>query len=467
MDVRAVQNWTMKSLTESLGDLVTSVRGSTGTVLGGGIVTDSREIPQNSVFVALKGTRFDGHDYALKAAEAGARVLVLERSVGAPCEIIVRNSSEAYGRLAAAWRAQFNVPVICVVGANGKTTTTQMIAAILRAAIGEERVLATQKNFNNEVGVPKTLLGFHSEIAAAVIEAGINHPGEMAYLSSWIRPTVVVVTNAQREHQEFLNGVEASARENGLAIVSLSAKGTAVLPAGDGCFSVWQSLARARGCRTVTYALDGTADLTAQRQGSEVCFKGSVQGQTCEQNCTLSVAGDHMTHDAAAAAAASLAAGVLPKFVVQGLKAFRAVAGRGVRHQLPSGAVLIDEAYNANPDSMRAAIDVLASCPSPRILVAGDMGEVGENARAFHEEIGMYAKQKGIEKMLCLGENMSHAAEVFGAGAEALSDKGELETRAADFLLRPCTMLVKASNFMGFRQVVGDLLGGVSRESVG
>ena len=209
----------MSTLEHALATVIVRTLGNTTGADLGPVCTDSRQVRQGSVFVALKGERFAGHDYAAQAARDGASVVVVERDTGASCpQIIVRDTQEALGALARAWRSQFAVPVICVAGSNGKTTTTQMIATILRSFVGESRVVATEKNYNNHIGVPMMLLRFDRETKVAVIEAGISHPGEMAKLVSWIRPTVTVITNAQREHQEFLDGVEKSKKVNDVAI---------------------------------------------------------------------------------------------------------------------------------------------------------------------------------------------------------------------------------------------------------
>ena len=300
--------WTMSTLEHALATVIVRTLGNTTGADLGPVCTDSRQVRQGSVFVALKGERFDGHDYAAQAARDGASVVVVERDTGASCpQIIVRDTQEALGALARAWRSQFAVPVICVAGSNGKTTTTQMIATILRSFVGESRVVATEKNYNNHIGVPMMLLRFDRETKVAVIEAGISHPGEMAKLVSWIRPTVTVITNAQREHQEFLVGVEASARENAFAIVALSAKGKAVLPQKDACLPLWLDYARARGCQVTRYCegASPTADLTTRREGDKLI----IQCKNTRIETTLAISGKHAEHDAAAAAAAALAAG--------------------------------------------------------------------------------------------------------------------------------------------------------------
>lgn len=446
----------MMSLEQALGPVLVEIHGKSGASFTE-ITTDTRRFSTGAIFIAIVGEHFDGHDFVSKAASLGAGVVITERHIEVNCpQIVVTDTRKAYGALAAAWRAQFPIPVIAVVGSNGKTTTTQMIASILRTDLGAEHVLATEGNFNNQIGVPKTLLGLTEKTRAAVVEAGMNHPGEMAELVGWIRPTVVVITNAQREHQEFIDGVMGSARENAFAIVSLSAKGTAVLPIRDGAFDLWSQYANARGCKVVTFAegKDSQAQVRAQQDGPILRLRrGDEQWETM-----LKLAGRHAAHDAAAAAAAALAAGARIESVLRGLADFEPVAGRGVRHVLKNGAVLIDDAYNANPDSMRAAIDVLASMSPPRVLVAGDMAEVGEQSQQFHAEIGTYAKQKGIDRFLAVGEDMREAVRAFGSGARHYESVDQLIDAAHLAALNPGTMIVKASHGQRLNRVVEELV---------
>ncbi len=448
--------WSMRSLIAALGDLVKEVRGNTGAALSP-VLTDSRKIEPGSIFVALRGQKFDGHDFIDEVVKKGAALVITDHMTGADCpEIVVTDTGEALGAMAQAWREQFAIPLICVVGSNGKTTTTQMIASILKAYCGESRVLATQGNFNNEIGVPLTLLRLTSQTKVAVVEAGMNHEGEMAKLAGWIRPTCVVVTNAQREHQEFLEGVMGSARENAFAIVSLSAKGTAVLPIKDEAFGLWSDFARARGCKVKTYC-EGE-DPLAQVHVLATDDKLVINDRGDIVESSLQLFGKHAVHDAAAAAAATLAVGVSIEAVAKGLATFQPVKGRGVRHLLPNGAVVIDDAYNANPDSMLAAIDVLAAMPAPRVLIVGDMAEVGAKSAEFHAEIGQYAKRRGIDKLLAVGNEMRHAVKSFGAGARHFETLDDLILASRMAATTPGTLLVKASNSQGLSKVVDALL---------
>ena len=440
------QHWTLSDLCEALTGNLVALKGSTRQTFSS-ITTDSRTVAKGEVFVALVGEKIDGHDYALAAEKAGAGALVLNRSVGAACpELIVNDTAEAYGSLARFWRRRLSLPLIAVVGSNGKTTTTQMTGAILSSYAGEE-AFCTRGNLNNNVGVPRMLLELTEKTRIAVIEAGMNHAGEMAQLASWIAPTVVVITNAQREHQAYIDGVEGSARENAMALVALPETGCAVLPITDSCYRIWADFARARGCRVLTYSAGvSVADVQAVREGGDLVLTTPL-GVT---RFHFSMAGEH----AVAAAAASLAAGVTLEDIACGLASFTPLAGRGKIYRFESGALLIDESYNANPDSMRSAIDVLATMPSPRILVAGEMGELGKRSQDFHEEVLRYAKDKGIDALYLTGKAMKDALGAAGAAAHFYLKREDLTRAVQEAIKTPCTVLVKASHYVGLDAVV-------------
>jgi UDP-N-acetylmuramoyl-tripeptide--D-alanyl-D-alanine ligase len=381
-------------------------------------------------------------------------VLLTERllAVARP-QVVVADARHALGAAAAHWRARFELPLIAVTGSNGKTTVTQMIAAILAAAYGEKQRLATRGNLNNEIGVPLMLWQLAKVHRAAVLELGMNHPGEIAQLAAWVRPTVALVNNAQREHQEFMQSVEATARENGEVIAALpaSGEGVAVFPADDGCAPIWRELAGTR--RVVDFALDGDAVVTASWEptpgGASVTMATPAGGI----EVALAVAGVHNVRNALAATASALAAGVAPAAIREGLAAFRPVGGRGVRLRTEAGAELIDDSYNANPDSVRAAIDLLAASTPPRTLVLGDMGEVGARGPEFHREVGAYARERGIEALYALGAATRASVAAFGARGRHFDDidalMGALRASAS-----AGTLLVKGSRFMRMERVV-------------
>jgi len=323
------------------------------------------------------------------AREGGAAAALVERVVDADLpQVVVADSRRALGLAAAQWRARFVLPVIAVAGSNGKTTVTQMIASILATAHGDKGRLATRGNLNNDIGVPLMLWQLSRQHRAAVFELGMNHVGEIAYLAGLVRPTVALVNNAQREHQEFMRSVEATAYENGevIAALPLSDDGVAVFPADDPCTSIWRQIAGTR--RVVDFAIEAdavvTATYTLRADGARV----SMATPLGLVDVDLAVTGVHNVRNALAAAACAIGAGIDAGSIVEGLRAFRPVAGRGVRLSTIEGSLLIDDTYNANPDSVRAAIDLLAGFEGERVLVLGDMGEVGERGPEFHREVG-------------------------------------------------------------------------------
>jgi UDP-N-acetylmuramoyl-tripeptide--D-alanyl-D-alanine ligase len=432
-----------------------TVKGNAGARFSS-VTSDSRQIRPGCLFVALRGDRFDGHDFVADAAHGGATVALVERPVDAALtQVVVRDSRRALGLAAAAWRARFRLPLIAVTGSNGKTTVTQMLAAILGRAFGPARRLATRGNLNNDIGLPLMLFELAAGHKAAVLELGMNHAGEIAYLAQLAQPTVALVNNAQREHQEFMGSVEATARENGAAIAALPPEGMAVFPADDGCASIWRALAGTR--RIIDFARTGSAMVTAEYTLHEDGAELEIATPAGLIRTRLAVPGEHNVHNALAATAAALAIEVPVAAIAAGLAGFTAVGGRGVRSTTAEGATLIDDSYNANPDSVRAAIDLLAGAVPPRILVLGDMGEVGSRGAEFHREVGAYAKERGIDTLLALGEATRETCAAFGAGAEHFGDVLPLLERARALAQPGATVLVKGSRFMRMERVVAAL----------
>jgi UDP-N-acetylmuramoyl-tripeptide--D-alanyl-D-alanine ligase len=425
------------------------------------VSTDSRTLEPGALFVALRGERFDGHDHAAQAVARGAVALLVDRTLDLPVppqfpQIVVADTRRALGQAAAAWRARFDLPLIAVAGSNGKTTVTQMIAAILAAAHGEKWRLATRGNLNNDIGVPLMLFELSGQQRVAVLELGMNHAGEIAQLAQLVRPTVAVVNNAQREHQEFMASVEATAIENGAAIAALPADGVAVFPADDGCAAIWRRQAGTR--RVLDFACTGEATITAEVAATADGSRLSIASPAGLIEVALPVPGMHNVHNALAATAAAIAVGTAPADIAAGLASFRAVAGRGVRHRLASGALLVDDSYNANPDSVRAAIALLATLPAPRTLVLGDMGEVGDQGPAFHREVGAYAAERGIEALLALGAATRESVAAFGDRGRHIDGIEALIEAARAAAAGGGSLLVKGSRFMRMERVVQALL---------
>lgn len=425
--------------------------------------SDTRTLRAGDLFVALKGERFDGNDFLAQAKASGAVAALAERGLGDASSdqlpgLQVTDTLLALQRLSAAWRSRFHLPLIAVTGSNGKTTVTQMVASILRAWLGTG-ALATAGNLNNHIGAPLTLLRLRQDDEvwhrAAVLELGMNHPGEIALLAQLAAPTVALVNNAQREHQEFMAGVAAVAQENGQVISALGAGGTVVIPADDQFTPLWRGLAGQR--KVITFASQGAADVTADPSWDAAALQWALTLHTPagSVNTTVALPGAHNLRNALAAAACALAAGAPLAAVQQGLAAFAPVAGRSHAQALTlagRAVTLVDDSYNANPDSVLAAIDVLAAMPGPRWLILGDMGEVGSQGPQFHAEVGQRARDKGIERVWAVGELCAHAAahRHFNTVADLLA--------ALPAALTPsplaASLLVKGSRFMKMEQVV-------------
>ncbi|TFW29112.1 UDP-N-acetylmuramoyl-tripeptide--D-alanyl-D-alanine ligase [Massilia horti] len=476
----------------SLAQLTASIAGSRATrdAAFEGVSTDSRQVAPGALFVALRGEKFDGHDFLDQVAARGVAGVVVEQlpeGFALPA-LVVPDTLAALGRIANSWRKQYAIPLIGVTGSNGKTTVKEMISSILAAAFGAEARLATQGNLNNEIGVPLTLMRLAPSHRAAVVELGMNHPGEIGRLAAIAEPTVGLVNNAQREHQEFMHTVEAVARENGSVLQALPVDGVAVFPGDDEYTDLWRGLAK---CDVLTFGLTDACDVhatyTSNGFGSDLSVSvtpsfprrrepmdtphsstlsmggiatgdSRLRGNDGQFSVKLAAAGEHNVRNALAAIACACAAGIDHDAIVRGLESFTPVGGRLQLKQAAIGATVIDDTYNANPDSVRAAIDVLAGYLGERILVLGDMGEVGTQGRQFHEEIGAYAKSRGIDTVLVTGELARHLA---ASGAQHFEQFDEL-LAALDTKLgskSDATVLVKGSRFMKMERVVEHLTG--------
>ncbi len=422
--------------------------------------TDTRSLQSGDLFVALKGDNFDAHAFLAEAKIHGAVAAIAQDGLtqaGLP-GLLVGDSKIALGQLAAGWRSQFDLPLIAVTGSNGKTTVTQMIASILRA-YRQAQAFATDGNLNNDIGVPLTLLRLTAQHRIGVVELGMNHPGEIAYLADVARPTIALVNNAQREHLEFMSTVAAVAIENGSVIDALDDQGIAVFPADDAYTSLWRTQAGPR--QVMTFAIAGDADVTAVAQWTDSGWRVAAKTPKGELVFHLAVAGKHNVKNALAAVACALAAGVPLAFISQGLSDFEPVKGRSLAVRLyvdGNHFTLIDDTYNANPDSMRAAIDVLADLPGPRLLVMGDMGEVGDQGPIFHQEAGRTACAQGIEYLYTLGLHSALACQSFrgvkAGHCQHFDDINALNTAVIAQLPSVRSVLVKGSRFMKMERVV-------------
>lgn len=430
------------------------------------VTTDTRTLAVGDLFIALQGEHFDGNLFLDQAKSMGASAAIAQSGLQAAdlAGIEVVDTKIALGQLATGWREQFNLPLVAVTGSNGKTTVTQMLASIFRAQHGDG-AFATKGNLNNDIGVSQTLLRLNDHHKIGVVELGMNHPGEIAYLANLTKPNVALVNNAQREHLEFMVSVEAVAHENGAVIASLPRDGVAVFPADDDYTSVWRKLALDRP--TITFAFLSDADIYCTDAVWEHGFwrvrVKTPQGMLAYE---LQIAGKHNVKNSLAAVACAYAAGVPSNFVVEGLEGFRPVAGRSnaqTIHWEGKEILLIDDTYNANPDSMKAAIDVLAGLDGPHLMVIGDMGEVGEHGVFLHAEVGEYTKIKKIKNLFTFGTLAKEATKHF-TGSQHFDDVESLNIAVINKLTQVKSILVKGSRFMKMERVIQAVLNNIKAQ---
>jgi UDP-N-acetylmuramoyl-tripeptide--D-alanyl-D-alanine ligase len=417
-----------------------------------GVSTDTRQLQPGSLFFALQGPNFDGHGFVETAREQGAAAATVAR----PCQSVlpqieVADTRLALGSLSAHWRQQFSLPVVAITGSNGKTTVRAMTAAILSRC---GRTLSTQGNLNNDIGLPLTLARLGADDRFAVLEMGANHPGEIDYLAGIAQPSIAVITNAAPAHLEGFGDLEGVARAKGELFARLGADGVAVINADDAFAPLWRELAG--HCRVVEFGLQGaavTADWQGDTRGSDVRLQtpaGSIE-------LRLPLPGRHNVMNALAACAVSLEAGADLDAVKQGLESLSPVAGRFNSYSLPGDITLIDDTYNANPESLQAALDVLALASSDTWLVLGDMGELGAGAETLHSAAGRMARQAGVTRLYALGELARAAVESFDGPGGAFSSMDELLAALLGDLSGPLHILVKGSRRMRMERVVAAL----------
>jgi UDP-N-acetylmuramoyl-tripeptide--D-alanyl-D-alanine ligase len=457
----------MLDLVRAAAALGATRSGANATFIG--VATDSRKIQAGELFVALRGERFDGHafvDAALHAGAAGALVEAADAAARPDARlIIVQDTRLALGRLAAFWRARFAMPLIAVTGSNGKTTVKDMLAAILAAAASEDAVLSTAGNLNNDIGVPLMLLRLRDRHRYAAIEMGMNHSGEISYLTRLAAPSVALVNNAGVAHIGELGSREAIARAKGEIYEGLGTGGVALVNADDDFADYFRELNAKR--TVIDFGIDRPAAVRAAPELTATGSRMSVRAPGAEYTVRLQVPGLHNARNALAAAAVAHALRLEPSAIAAGLASYRGTKGRLQRKAARGGATLIDDTYNANPDSVQAAIRVLEAAAGQRVLVLGDMGELGDEGPDLHARAGQQARDAGIERLLTLGELSDAASQRFGAGAAHYRDLDALCAALEQLLGRDVTVLVKGSRFMRMERVVERFANGETQAATG
>jgi UDP-N-acetylmuramoyl-tripeptide--D-alanyl-D-alanine ligase len=457
-------------IAHTLGDLaqITGGRLVGASIPFTSISTDSRSLSAGALFVALRGPSFDGHEFVAAALQRGAVGALVhhELSIAIP-QVVVGDSLRALSAFAHAWRREFEIPVVAITGSNGKTTTKEMIGAIL-ARRGP--CLVTQGNLNNHIGVPLTLLRLTAEHRSAVIEMGANHQGEIASLTAIAEPTIGVITNAGAAHLEGFGGLDGVARGKGELLRALPTTGVAIVNGDDEFAGFWRETTSA--ARVFTFGLADAADFLARNVRTQMStagfrFEFELQTPAGVHACKLALAGVHNLRNALGAAAAAFAAGASLDNIVAGLGAMRAVSGR--LNLLPAihGGFLLDDSYNANPSSLRAGIDALTAVSGEHWLVLGDMLELGEGDNALHAEMGNYARDAGVKKLFAVGPRARFAVDAFGSGAEWFADVEALIAKVQSQLQPSVTVLIKGSRANRLERVAAGLSTGLPAASSG
>lgn len=430
------------------------LHGTDRTFTGAGM--DSRKLAAHELFIALPGTRVDGHDFLPVARERGAAAALVERKIADPLpQIVVPDTLLALGRLAAWWRTHYTCPVVGLTGSNGKTTVKELLAAILGRC---GATLATQGNLNNNIGLPLTLLRLRSSHRYAVIEMGANHPGEIAYLTGIARPDVALINNAGPAHLEGFGTVEGVAHAKGEIFSGLPANGTAVINADDVYTAVWETLAAKQ--RIVHFGFTAGSDVSAQWEGDATGSRLHLHTPDGSAHATLHLPGQHNVMNALAASAAAFAVNVKLPDIALGLESARGAPGRMQIKTGRNGASIIDDTYNANPASVQAALDVLAACRGRRIFVLGDLAELGDATVDLHRSIGVAAAAAGIDALYSVGTLSAHAANAFGGEQRHFATQEELMANLIPMLALGTTLLVKGSRSAQMERVVAALMEG-------
>jgi len=423
-----------------------------------GCSTDTRTLKDKELFIALRGENFNGHDYIDKARALGASAVLIEENHGGAnsfvgSSIVVKNTRQAMGELAKSWRAGFSIPLVAITGSNGKTTVKEMLAGILSC---KASVLATQRNLNNDVGVPQTLFALGEEHQYAVIEMGANHPGEIEWLSNIAQPTVATITQCAPAHLEGFGSIEGVAQAKSEIFNGLQEDGVAVINGDDDFAELWME--KSSHYSHLTFGLDSGNEVTAESIIIDE-DKSSFQMITPVGNIelTLNLPGRHNILNALEAAACAISLGIALSTIKQGLESISSVKGR---LQIKSGLKqcrIIDDTYNANPASLDAALKVLQKFPGRHWLVIGDMGELGDDAEALHAQAGELSKASGVERLYALGELSRASAESFGEGAQHINDHEQLVELLSEEIAPDVTVLIKGSRAMGMEYLVDAL----------
>jgi UDP-N-acetylmuramoyl-tripeptide--D-alanyl-D-alanine ligase len=453
MTTSAIHNWTIARAAQALNAQCVG----DGSIAYSGASIDSRTIARGQLFVALKGPNFDAHDFVASVAAQGAAGAIVNKPIPiALPQIVVPDTRIALGQLAQSWRSQFTAPIVAITGSNGKTSVKEMLASILSKAAGNvSAVLTTEGNLNNDYGVPLMMLRMNAQHRFIALEMGMNHLGELDYLTKLAKPDVAIINNAGRAHIGELGSLDAIAQAKGEIYAGLSSNGIAIINLDDTYADYWKGLNKDH--RIMTFGLTPKADVNGLDDG-QLRVSSRFDGATIDLVTQLAVPGEHNVRNALAAAACAFAIGISADHIAAGLRDYRGTKGRLERKAGAGGCAVIDDTYNANPDSMKAAIRVLAKAQGRRLLVLGDIGEMGAYARAMHEEVGAYARSHQIDELYVIGKHVGDYAKGFGASAQVFDELEDLVAAVQRELEPTATVLVKGSRSARMERVVERLI---------
>lgn len=424
------------------------------------IGNDSRTLAPGSLYLALRGERFDGHDFAASAVENGASALLVERLLRLDVpQVVVANAERALARIATAMQRDRATRVFAITGSNGKTSVKTLLLAILQhvAMVEGRQVYATPGNRNNEIGMPLAVIDAPEDADFAIYEMGTGKPGDIAYLTAIAAPDVALVNNVAPAHLERMGSLLEIANTKAAVYDDLREGGVAVVNADDAFAPFFAE--RAGAHRVLRFGLEASADVTAS--AIVLAAAGSrfrLHAPQGAADVALQLPGRHNVLNALAAASLALAAGIALPRVAEGLQQARPVAGRQVAHALPGGAVLVDDSYNANPGSLAAAIAALAAASEEGWLVLGDMRELGPDAQALHAQAGTRAREAGLKRLYALGPLSAAAAAAFGDGGRHFDSHAALAAALEADLHAGVRCLVKGSRGSAMDKIVTALL---------
>jgi len=440
-------------------NLLTAASAVDGRIVGNDaifehVVTDTRELHGGELFIALQGEHFNGQDFVQDAKRSGAVAVMANRQLEIDLPtLVVADTTKSLGQLAAYWRDQFEMPIVGVTGSNGKTTVREMIARILEYG---GPTLSSKGNFNNHIGLPLTLLKLRDFHRYSVLELGMNHPREISYLTKIAKPTISVITNAAEAHLEGVGSVTGVARAKAEIFLGMEPSSVAVINADDRFAAYW--LARARRYKTLTFGLDNQADVRGETEWRDdrMHLEIRLPEEICEVR--LELLGKHNARNALAAATVAWSMGLGADQIRSGLEQVRPINARLQTRCGKNNSCLIDDSYNANPESLRCAIEVLARKDGHRVLVIGDMAELGDKSASFHQAAGRYARERGVHQLFTTGVHAALAAEEFGSGANHYQTCDDLSEALSHLLGPNVCVLIKGSRGARMERVVESLL---------